>query len=89
MSKYYKIYDPWKQMTGGKKWNAIVESFKKFGWNASFVKRNVRDQFSEGSCGHVSLMRALLIEKFGEEGATMPIPDDYAMATWLLGSYIK
>lgn len=48
------------------------------------------DQYAgEGSCGHVAFMRAMMIAYYGEIGARLDISTDYAMASWLITSYIK
>ena len=50
---------------------------------------NIGDQGTEGTCTHISIMRALVMHDYGIIGARIDVPDDYAMAIWLVTSYIK
>lgn len=80
-AKKLYIYDPWKQkLQNSKAFRALKQYVEqKFpGWNVEFVQ-HPPDQGPEGSCNVIALMRAILVAEYGQQGATMPVPDAYAV----------
>jgi len=75
------FYDPWKQsLQKSVKFREIQKLAESLGWRAEFVP-HPPDQGFEGSCTAFALMRAILVAEYGREGATMPIPPEYAVLT--------
>lgn len=73
------FYDPWMQnVHKSKKYHQLVGQLEQKGYRSTFVIRKP-EQTYEGSCNVIAFMRAILMAEYGKEGATMEVPDDYAV----------
>ncbi len=84
------FFDPWKKNVSKtqafKKMSAHIQ--KKYGYTTKFTNGKP-DQSNEGSCTTQALLRALMVAEYGLPGATMEVPNDYAVFTSRLTSKFR
>jgi len=89
-TKVLTFFDPWKKNVNRtqafKKMSALIKS--NYNFDTKFVNRSP-DQSNEGSCTTQALMRALMLADYGIDGATMQVPNDYAVFTSRLTSMCR